>query len=85
MQELHEPSISKALDKSSNAAEPIDDIATPADNMTDSSKVMIVDSNWRTLFMTYLKIGGLPNNKVERDRLKWRAVHYTLVGEELFW
>jgi hypothetical protein len=85
MQELHEPSISKALDKSSNAAEPIDDIATPADNMTDSSKVMIVDSNWCTLFMIYLKIGGLPNNKVERDRLKWRAVHYTLVGEELFW
>jgi hypothetical protein len=84
MQELHEPSISKTLAKASKATESIDDSTTPADAKDDSSKVMLVDLDWHTPFMTYLKTGGLPEEKVERDRLKQRAVHYTLVSEELF-
>jgi hypothetical protein len=65
MQELHVPSISKVLAKASKAAESIDDTAMPADDKADSSEVMIVDSDWCNPFMIYLKIGGLPEDKVE--------------------
>jgi hypothetical protein len=33
--------------------------------------------------MIYLKIGGLTEDKEERERLGCWAVHYTLVEEEL--
>jgi hypothetical protein len=35
--------------------------------------------------MIYLKTAGLLDDKDERERLRRRAGHYTLVGEDLFW
>jgi hypothetical protein len=45
---------------------------------------MMVHSNYRTSFMIYLKIGGLLENKDERERLRRLGAHYALVGDELF-
>jgi hypothetical protein len=72
------------LYKASKATEFIDYTITPADDMPDSSNVMMVHSDWCTLFMIYLKTGGLPEDKDERERLRRRVGHYSLVGEELF-
>jgi hypothetical protein len=82
MQELHEPSISQTLSKAIKATESIDSTTTPADDKSDSSDIMMVQ---RMLFMIYIKTGGLLKNKNERERLRRRAGHYTLIGEELFW
>jgi hypothetical protein len=84
MQELHEPSINKAISKSNKTVESIDGTAAPADDKSNSSDIMMVDSDWRTPFMIYLKTGGFPEDKDERERLRQWAVHYTLVGEKLF-
>jgi hypothetical protein len=35
--------------------------------------------------MTYLRTGGLPEDKVERERLRHRAGQYTMLNDELFW
>jgi hypothetical protein len=45
---------------------------------------MTVHSDWCILFMIYLKTGGLHKDKDEWERLRERARHYTLVGDELF-
>jgi hypothetical protein len=58
---------------------------TSTDDKPDSSDVMLVDSNWCTPFMIYLKIGGFPEDKVKRERLRRRAANYTIVREEVFW
>jgi hypothetical protein len=44
---------------------------------------MEIHSDWRTPFMIYLRIGGLPEDKVEHERLCHRAGQYTLVNDEL--
>jgi hypothetical protein len=76
LHELLEPSILKA--KSSQETPP------PSENITESPEVMEIHSNWRTPFMIYLRIGGLPNDKVEHECLCHRAGQYTLVNDELF-
>jgi hypothetical protein len=35
--------------------------------------------------MIYLRTGGLPEDKDERERLHHRIGHYTLLNGELFW
>jgi hypothetical protein len=84
MRELHEPSISRALSKASKVAESFERTAPLNDDKPESPDIMIVHSDWRTPFMIYLKTGGLPEDKDERERLRRRAGHYALVGEELF-
>jgi hypothetical protein len=70
MQELYEPSISRALSKASKAVESIEDATQPTDDKHVSSDVMTVYSDWRTSFMIYLKIGRLPEDKDEREILR---------------
>jgi hypothetical protein len=59
LQELHEPSISKALAMATKAVESSQKTPPPNENITESLKVMEIHSDWRTPFMIYLKTGGL--------------------------
>jgi hypothetical protein len=45
---------------------------------------MEIHSDWPTPFMIYLRIGGLPEDKVKCERLCQRARQYTLVNGELY-
>jgi hypothetical protein len=84
LQELHEPSISKALAKASKAAESSQETPPSVESIPESPKVMKIHSDWRTLFMIYLRTVALPEDKDERERLHRRARHYTLLNDELF-
>jgi hypothetical protein len=59
LQELHEPSISKALAKAAKAAKSSQVSPPPNESITESPKVMEIHSDWRTPFMTYFRMGGL--------------------------
>jgi hypothetical protein len=65
LQKLPEPTISKALAKVKNVAESSQKTLPLPDSIDESPEVMEIHSNWRTLFMIYLRIGGLPEDKVE--------------------
>jgi ribonuclease HI len=82
--ELHEPTISKALAKANKAAESSQESSPPPDSITKSPEVMEIDSDWRTPFMVYLRIGGLAEDKVKCERLRRQAGQYTLVNDELY-
>jgi hypothetical protein len=69
LQELHEPSISKALTKANKVVESSPETPPPPDSIIESLEVMEIHSDWRTLFMIYLRIGGLLEDKVECERL----------------
>jgi hypothetical protein len=84
LQELHEPSISKALAKASKAAESSQETPPSVESIPESPEVMKIHSDWRILFMIYLRTGALPEDKYERERLHRRAEHYTLLNDELF-
>ena len=84
MQELHEPSIAKALAKANKAAKSSQETMPPVESISESPEVMEVHSDWRTPFMIYLKTGGLPDDKSGSERLHRRAGHYTLIDDELF-
>jgi hypothetical protein len=58
IQELHKPSISKALSKAIKTTESIDVATKPTDDKPESSEVMTVHADWCTPFMTYDKTGG---------------------------
>jgi hypothetical protein len=45
---------------------------------------MEIDSDWRTRFRVYLRIGGLPKDKVECEQLRRWAGQYTLDNDELY-
>jgi hypothetical protein len=45
---------------------------------------MEIHSDYRTMFIIYLRIGVLPENKDECERLHRRARQYTLVNDELY-
>jgi hypothetical protein len=45
---------------------------------------MEIHLDWRTLFMIYLKTMGLPEDKVECERLHRQAGQYTLVNDMLY-
>jgi hypothetical protein len=83
LQELHESSISKALEKATKVADSSQEAPPPIESITESPEVMETHSNWRTPFMVYHRTGGLPKEKVDREGCH-RAGHYTLVNEELF-
>jgi hypothetical protein len=67
LQELHEPSISKALAKTTKAAKSSQETPPPCESITETPKVMEIHSNWGTLFMTYFRIGGLPEEKANHE------------------
>jgi hypothetical protein len=69
LQELHEPTISKALTKANKVVESSQETPSPPDSIIESLEVMEIHSDWRTLFMIYLRIGGLLEDKVECERL----------------
>jgi hypothetical protein len=56
LQELHEPSISKALTKATKAAESSQETPPLSENITKSPDVMEIHSDWHTPFMIYLRI-----------------------------
>jgi hypothetical protein len=39
----------------------------PSEMITESPEVIEIDSDWHTLFMIYLGIGGLPKDKVDHE------------------
>jgi hypothetical protein len=84
LQKLHEPTISKALAKANKAAESSEETSPLPGTITESPEVMEIHSDWRTSFMIYLRIGGLPEDKVECERLCRRVGQYTLVNDELY-
>ena len=84
MQELHEPSVAKALAKANKAAKSSKETMLPVESISESPEAMEVHSDLRTPFMIYLRTGGLPNDNDERERLCHRTGHYTLVNDELF-
>jgi hypothetical protein len=51
LQELHEPSISKALAKATKAAESSQETPPPSESITESPKVMEIHSDWHTPFL----------------------------------
>jgi hypothetical protein len=55
MQDLHEPSISKALFNFNKASKSVDDTMTRADDNADSSKDMVIDFDRHPPFMIYPK------------------------------
>jgi hypothetical protein len=84
LQELHELSISKDLAKATKAAESSQETPPPSESITESPEVMEIHSDWRTPFMIYFRIEGLPEDKVDPKQLCRRAGQYTLVNDELF-
>jgi hypothetical protein len=70
MQEHHEPSIVQAMSKASKVVESSQKTTSPVEDKYESPDVMTVHSNWCTPFMIYLKIGGLPDDKDERERVR---------------
>jgi hypothetical protein len=83
LQGLHEPSISKALAKATKVSKPSQETPPPNKSITESPEVMEVYSDWRTPFMLYLKIGGLPEDKVRCECLRRWVGQYTLISDEL--
>jgi hypothetical protein len=73
LQELYEPSISKVLARATNVAESSQETPPPSESITESPKVMEIHSNWRAPFMIQFRIGGLPEDKVECERLRHRT------------
>jgi hypothetical protein len=67
LQEIHEPSISKALAKATKVAESSQETPTPSEIITESLEVMEIHSDWRTPFMIYFRTGGLPEDNVDRE------------------
>jgi hypothetical protein len=65
LQELHEPSISKALAKASKVTESSQETPPPCESITETPKVMEIHSDWRTPFMIYLRTGGLPEENAD--------------------
>jgi hypothetical protein len=67
MQELHEPSISKALAKANRVVELSQETTPPAESISESPEVMEVHFDWHTPFIIYLRIGGSLDDKDERE------------------
>jgi hypothetical protein len=84
MRELNEPSIMKALEKASKAAESSLETSLLIESISESPEVMEIHSDWHTSFMIYLRVGDLPEDRDKCERLCCRAGHYTLVKDELF-
>jgi ribonuclease HI len=57
LQELNEPSISRALAKASKVAESSQETPPPNESISESPEVMEIHSDWRTPFILYHKTG----------------------------
>jgi ribonuclease HI len=84
LQELHEPTISKALAKANKAVESSQEALPLNGSITESLKVMKIHSDWHTPFMVYLRTGGLLEDKVKCERLHQQVGQYTLANDELY-
>jgi hypothetical protein len=78
LQELHEPSISKTLAKATKSAESSQETPPSSEHITVSPKIMEIQSDLHTVFMIYLRTGGLPGG------LHHWAGQYTLVNDKPF-
>jgi hypothetical protein len=63
--QFHEPTISKALAKANKTAKSSQETPPPQDSITKSPEVIEIHSDWRTLFMIYVRTGALFEDKVE--------------------
>jgi hypothetical protein len=48
-------------------AESSQETLLPKESITESLEVMEIYSDWCTLFIIYLRTGGLPEDKIDRD------------------
>jgi hypothetical protein len=54
------------------AAESSQETPPPNEGITESLEVMEIHSDWHTPFMVYLRMGGLPEDKVKCELLhRW--------------
>jgi hypothetical protein len=53
--------------EATKAAESSQETPSPSENITESPEVMKIHLDWRTPVMIYLRTGGLPEDKVERE------------------
>jgi hypothetical protein len=67
LQELHEPSILKALAKATKMAKSSQETPPPSESITETPEVMEIYSDWCTSFMIYLRIGGLLEDKADHE------------------
>jgi ribonuclease HI len=67
LQELYEPSISKALAKAIKTAESSQETPPSNESITESPKVMKIHSDWCIPFMIYFRTGSLREDKVEHE------------------
>jgi hypothetical protein len=77
-------SITKGLAKDSKVAESSQETLPLTESTSESLEVMEIDLDWCSLFMIYLRTGGLAEDKGECEQLHHRAGHYTLLNDELF-
>jgi ribonuclease HI len=84
LQELHEPSMSRASAEASKVAESSQETPLPNESISESPEVMEVHSDWHTPFMIHFRTGNLLKDNVERERLHHRAGKYTLLNNKLF-
>jgi hypothetical protein len=84
LQELHEPSISKALAKATKAAQSSQQTLPTKENITKSPEVMEIYSDCCTSLMIYLRTGGLLEDMVDCEQLHHQAGQYAIVNDELF-
>jgi hypothetical protein len=74
LQELHEPSISKALAKATKVAESSQETPPPSESVNQSPKVMEIHSNWRTSYMIYFRIGACQRT--------WLSMNDCVIGQD---
>jgi hypothetical protein len=84
LQELHESSISKALEKAAKVVDSSQETLPPKESIAELPEVMKIHLDWRTPFMIYLGTEGLPEDKIDRECLCQRAGQYTIANDELF-
>jgi hypothetical protein len=70
LQELHKPTISKALAKATKVAESSQETPPPCESITETPEVMEIHSDWPTPFMIYLRTGGLLEDKADHEQLR---------------
>jgi hypothetical protein len=80
LQELHEPSMSRASAEASKVAESSQETPLPNESISESPEV----TDWHTPFMIHFRTGNLLKDNVERERLHHRAGKYTLLNNKLF-
>jgi hypothetical protein len=83
MQELLEPSVTKALSTASKESESSQEATPPIISTSESQQIMEVYLDWHPIH-DISQDRGLPEDKDERERLRCHVGHYSLVNDELF-